>query len=76
MAIVVPIGVPVYFWRESLFIAFLGCYVMRYTLQLHGVWLVNSAAHMFGHRQYNAHIAPTTLWSISFFGYGEGEAID
>ena len=41
-------------------------------MSLHGTWLVNSAAHMFGHRHYNPAIPPAQLWSLSLVGCGEG----
>lgn len=71
-AVVIPIAVPILFWGENPIGAFLFCYVGRYVTTLHGTWLVNSAAHMFGHRHYNATIPPAQLWSLSLVGCGEG----
>lgn len=73
ISIFIPTAVPVFAWNESWLNSFLYSYVMRYLHTLHAVWLVNSAAHMFGDRQYSPRIAPTTLWSMSLMGGGEGE---
>lgn len=46
-----PTYVPYYFWNENFWTAWY-CTIFRYTLSLHGTWLVNSAAHLWGYRPY------------------------
>lgn len=35
-------------------------------------WLVNSVAHMWGQRPYDAHINPSENWLVSIGAHGEG----
>lgn len=63
--------VPVHFWGENWVDAILFTFVIRYTLGLHATWLVNSAAHMFGSRPYNAGIAAVQNLFVTF-GISEG----
>jgi stearoyl-CoA desaturase (delta-9 desaturase) len=71
-SIVLPIFVPVYFWGESLSMAFLLAVCLRYATCLHNTWFVNSAAHMFGERPYNQRIEPRQNPLVSFGALGEG----
>ena len=50
IAFVMPAYVPARFWGESGWTAWYICSVARYVLSLHGTWLVNSAAHIWGTR--------------------------
>jgi stearoyl-CoA desaturase (delta-9 desaturase) len=43
-----------------------------YVAQLHTVWFVNSAAHIFGDRPYNNKIQPRENWWVAITGMGEG----
>lgn len=47
-----PTVVPVYFWGESWHNAWY-INLFRYALSLNCTWLVNSAAHLYGHKPYD-----------------------
>lgn len=49
---VFPVVVPVYFWNETWHNAFF-VNLVRYVTCLHCVWLVNSAAHLYGKKPYD-----------------------
>lgn len=53
LCFIMPTAVPIYFWGESFYWAFMSQCVMRYVLNLNFTWLVNSAAHMWGTRPYD-----------------------
>ena len=72
-AMILPIGIPMYFWGESLWMSFVLCYVGRYIDSLHATWFVNSAAHMFGDRPYSP-IMPVEIPWVSLCSYGEGNS--
>ncbi|PAV77482.1 hypothetical protein WR25_17422 [Diploscapter pachys] len=44
-AFVLPTFVPVYFWNESVFVAFPVCALYRLLFTLHATWCVNSVSH-------------------------------
>lgn len=67
-----PTLVPYYLWGESLYNAFYICALLRYVVTLHATWLVNSAAHMWGRRPYDASINPSENRGVSFWALGEG----
>lgn len=69
---VIPTVVPWYFWGESLWNAYFLCALFRYCLALNATWLVNSAAHMWGNRPYDATINPVENLGVSFGAVGEG----
>ncbi|KAI1280821.1 Stearoyl-CoA desaturase 5 [Halotydeus destructor] len=71
-SVYLPMVVPVYGWGETWYRSFLLTYVLRYILSLHVTWFVNSAAHMFGDRPYNAKIPPVENPWVSVIAYGEG----
>lgn len=48
----IPTAVPVYFWGETWFNAWY-INLFRYALTLNVTWLVNSAAHLYGHKPYD-----------------------
>lgn len=54
LCFVMPTVVPWYFWKEDLYTAWYICAIFRYVLSLHFTWLVNSAAHIYGTRPYDA----------------------
>lgn len=68
----IPTLIPYLFWGETLYNAFYICGMLKYVVTLHGIWLVNSAAHMWGRRPYDKSINPTENRLVSFFGTGEG----
>ncbi|XP_030629318.1 acyl-CoA desaturase [Chanos chanos] len=68
----VPMLVPWYLWGESLWVAYFIPALLRYTLVLNATWLVNSAAHMWGNRPYDANINPRENKFVTFSAIGEG----
>ncbi|KAI1283693.1 Stearoyl-CoA desaturase 5 [Halotydeus destructor] len=72
MTIVIPSAIPVIMWNESIWISYLSVYVLRYVVNLHITWFVNSAAHMFGDRPYDDKMAPAENPWVSIVTHGEG----
>ncbi|KAI1283695.1 Stearoyl-CoA desaturase 5 [Halotydeus destructor] len=70
--IVLPSLVPVVMWNESVWFSFLSVYVLRYVINLHITWFVNSAAHMFGERPYDSKLQPAENTWVSIIAHGEG----
>lgn len=50
----IPTIIPVYTWNESYRNAFFVATMLRYIFTLNMTWLVNSAAHIWGNRPYDA----------------------
>ena len=71
-SILLPVMIPWYFWSESPWIAFIFLVVFRYVMTLHATWLVNSAAHLWGSRNYDKNINPSDNRLVSFAAIGEG----
>jgi len=69
---VMPTLVPWLAWNESLTISYFVPAIMRYILLLHGTWLVNSVAHMWGWRPYDKTINPAENLFVSMGAIGEG----
>ncbi|XP_035441200.2 acyl-CoA Delta-9 desaturase-like [Spodoptera frugiperda] len=72
LAFLIPVWVPVHFFGEPVLHSILVVYFARYVLQLNGTWLVNSAAHLYGTRPYDAKLQPVESWFVSFISLGEG----
>lgn len=72
MTLVLPTFIPWYFWGENFWIAFFVLFAFRYVLTLHSTWLVNSAAHMWGSRQYDKNSNPADNLFVSIATGGEG----
>ncbi|KAG7238830.1 hypothetical protein INR49_030374, partial [Caranx melampygus] len=72
LCFLMPTLVPWYFWGESLVVSYFIPAILRYVLMLHGTWLVNSAAHMWGNRPYDRTINPAENLLVSFGAVGEG----
>ncbi|XP_039298699.1 acyl-CoA Delta(11) desaturase [Nilaparvata lugens] len=68
----VPTIIPVLFWGESLNNAFHIAGMFRYTYLTNMVWLVNSAAHIYGMRPYDKNINPRENRLVAFLTLGEG----
>ncbi|RZB40842.1 hypothetical protein BDFB_009642, partial [Asbolus verrucosus] len=51
-AFILPTLVPYYLWNETFYWSFMGS-IIRYVYSLNCIWLVNSAAHMFGNKPYD-----------------------
>jgi stearoyl-CoA desaturase (delta-9 desaturase) len=45
---------------------------LRTTVELHGTWLVNSAAHTWGHRRFGTPDDSTNNWWVALLTFGEG----
>ncbi|EGI70550.1 Acyl-CoA Delta(11) desaturase [Acromyrmex echinatior] len=67
-----PVMLPVYGWNETWYRAFVSQVILRYVLLLNFIWCVNSVAHIWGSRPYDAHINPTENQWVSFVAAGEG----
>jgi stearoyl-CoA desaturase (delta-9 desaturase) len=61
------------FWDFYTGLSFLiyGMFV-RMVYVLHVTWLVNSASHMWGYRNYETHDNSRNLWWVGLLAYGEG----
>lgn len=71
IAFVIPTAIPPYFWNESIKVA-LFVNLFRYAWTLNCTWLVNSAAHLFGHKPYDKFINPSENIGVSMLALGEG----
>ncbi|XP_017145510.2 acyl-CoA Delta(11) desaturase-like [Drosophila miranda] len=67
-----PTLVPVYFWGESLSVAWHVPALLRWCMVLNGVWLLNSSAHLYGKRPYDQSISPTNQRFLIWLRMGEG----
>ncbi|XP_034836868.2 acyl-CoA Delta(11) desaturase-like [Maniola hyperantus] len=71
LCFVLPTIIPMYFFEETLNTAF-HLAVFRYTVFIHVVFLVNSAAHLWGNKPYDKQIKPVQNYPVSFLTFGEG----
>lgn len=69
---VLPGTLPHLAWGESFWSGLWVAGGFRYVLCLHATFLVNSAAHFFGHRPYDERSWPGENAVVSFFTIGEG----
>jgi len=67
-----PTIIPVYFWNETYINAFFIPTMLRYIFTINMTWLVNSAAHIWGNRPYDASINPSENLTVSLGALGEG----
>ncbi|KAG8228317.1 hypothetical protein J437_LFUL007035 [Ladona fulva] len=72
LAIYIPTLVPYYFWGENIYTSLFVCYFFRYVLMLHGTWLVNSVAHLYGNRPYDKDLKPVENLTVAKITMGEG----
>lgn len=72
VSIIVPLIVPVYCWHETWTNSFCIAVALRWVCSLNAVWLVNSAAHMYGNRPYDANITPSENVWVAILTAGEG----
>ncbi|EFA05245.2 Acyl-CoA desaturase-like Protein [Tribolium castaneum] len=70
-SIFLPVVVPWYYWGENWYVSLCITFV-RYVGTLHGTWLVNSAAHVYGTRPYDSDIKPTENPIVAYITMGEG----
>jgi len=68
------VGVPVLLgaWHGDIWGSFLLAGFLRLTMSQHFTYLINSAAHMWGSRQYDPAQTARDNWFISLFTFGEG----
>ncbi|CAK1554451.1 unnamed protein product [Leptosia nina] len=71
MAFVLPTVVPIYFWGESLNVAWHIC-MLKYALILNKTFTVNSIAHMWGYKTYDKNILSTNNKLAEVVSLGEG----
>ncbi|GMS92650.1 hypothetical protein PENTCL1PPCAC_14825, partial [Pristionchus entomophagus] len=75
--LLVPLGVlfltvvPVYFWNEDLFVSFFVSANLRLAIQLHGTWLINSAAHTYGYKPFDTKITAVDHFIYACLTNGE-----
>lgn len=69
---ILPAFMPVWLWAENPWTSWYVASVWRYMMSLHGTWLVNSAAHIYGNRPYDKHIGATDNLTVAIAAVGEG----
>nr|XP_045003544.1 acyl-CoA desaturase 1-like [Jaculus jaculus] len=69
---ILPTLVPCYFWGETLLHSLFVATFLRYAAALNAMWLVNSAAHLYGYRPYDKNINPREQVLVSLANLGEG----
>ncbi|GMT23329.1 hypothetical protein PFISCL1PPCAC_14626 [Pristionchus fissidentatus] len=67
-----PAAIPVYFWGENPLVGFYVASMFRYIFTLNSTFLINSAAHMFGYKPYDASITPVESVWTNIQAAGEG----
>lgn len=68
---VLPFAIPVIFWNETIVNSWHSV-IMRYTINLHAFFLVNSAAHYYGTKTYDKNISATEDKVVAIATFGEG----
>lgn len=53
ISVVIPTLIPWLCWGETLKASFFLASVFRYVVSLHGAWLINSAAHLYGMKPFD-----------------------
>ncbi|KAL1492048.1 hypothetical protein ABEB36_012547 [Hypothenemus hampei] len=71
-AILMPVGVPIYFWNETLWDSFWINFNVRFCTTLNIAFFVNSVAHMWGQKPYDKYISPVENLAVSIAALGEG----
>ncbi|XP_018393199.1 PREDICTED: acyl-CoA Delta(11) desaturase-like [Cyphomyrmex costatus] len=72
LTIALPVGIPCYFWSESLWISFWVNFNFRFCINLNIAFSVNSVAHMWGQKPYDKNISPVENIAVSIAALGEG----
>lgn len=67
-----PTLIPYFAWGEDLVHSFAIAALARYCISLHGTWLVNSAAHIWGARPYDVSIGARENSYVIVAAIGEG----
>ena len=73
LCFVLPTLLPVYYWNESWLNAFEVCVCLRHVIVLNLSFLINSYAHLVGHRKYDLTLKSTDNYCISVLSAGEGK---
>ena len=71
-SIIIPTLAPWYFWNESLIVSFFLLFGVRFAVSLHCIFFVNSVAHRWGYKPYNANSKPAENYFVCFTAFGEG----
>lgn len=71
MCFILPTLVPWYFWGETFQHSLYVATFLRYAIVLNATWLVNSAAHLYGHRPYDKTINPRENVLVSLGAIGK-----
>ncbi|XP_055943916.1 acyl-CoA Delta(11) desaturase-like isoform X1 [Argiope bruennichi] len=69
---ILPTIIPVYFWEEKWVDAYCVAAVLKYMLQLHSVFCINSVAHMYGYRPFDKKIEARESFFAESVQPGEG----
>jgi stearoyl-CoA desaturase (Delta-9 desaturase) len=69
-AIILPIALTWYLGEDI--VRATNFNMLRYTLGLHIVWLVNSGAHKWGMRPYDEKMSASETYIVAFLALGEG----
>lgn len=72
LSIVISTWIPWYFWGESLMVSFFYGFLFRYLIGLHTTFIVNSVAHAYGTKPFDANIKSCDNGYLSLFVLGEG----
>ncbi|CAH2108170.1 unnamed protein product [Euphydryas editha] len=70
--VLIPVGIPMYFWGETLKNSFVVSFVTRFTVTLNIAFSVNSFAHLYGNKPYDRFIKPAENPMVSLAALGEG----
>ncbi|CAL1269598.1 unnamed protein product [Larinioides sclopetarius] len=69
---ILPTIIPVYFWGESWLDSFCVAGMLKYVLQIHSIFFVNSVAHMYGYRPFDKNIEARESFFTEIFQPNEG----
>lgn len=72
LCFVFPMSIPMRYWGESFWNSFYIASILRYNITLHGTWLVNSAAHIWGMKPYDRFISASENFTVACLAFGEG----
>lgn len=66
LVIAIPVGVPWYFWNETLWNSFWVNFNFRFCVTLNIAFFVNSVAHMWGQKPYDRYVMETNLIVVAY----------
>lgn len=72
LSIVISTSIPWFFWSESVSVSFFYGFVLRYLIGLHTTFMVNSVAHAYGTKPFDANIKSCDNKLLSIVAFGEG----